>query len=108
MFCSQCGNALSDQAVACPQCGAATAYLAVTQQTAMAYKDRTTYILFGVLLGMIGLPGVHNLYAGHTSRGLVQLLLSVLTCWILWIPMYIWTIVEVCTETVDSDGRPLR
>lgn len=106
MFCSQCGNALTDQAVACPQCGAATAHFPLMQP--VPAKDRTTYILFGVLLGLIGLPGVHNLYAGHTSRGLVQLLVSVLTCWILWIPMYIWTIVEVCTETVDSDGRPLR
>ena len=107
MFCSQCGNALSEQAVACPQCGAATAHFPVVQHQ-VASKDRTSYILLGVLLGIIGFPGVHNLYAGHTSRGLIQLLVSVLTCWILWIPMYIWTIVEVCTETVDSDGRLMR
>ena len=107
MFCNQCGYALSEQAVACPQCGAATAHFPLAQHQA-ASKDRTSYILLGVLPGIIGFPGVHNLYAGHTGKGLVQLLVSVLTCWILWIPIYIWTIVEVCTETVDSDGRLMR
>lgn len=107
MFCSQCGNALSEQAVACPQCGAATAHFPVVQHQ-VAAKDRTVYILLGVLLGIIGFPGVHNLYAGNVGKGLTQLLVSVLTCWILWIPMYIWTIVEVCTETVDSEGRLIR
>ena len=77
MFCSQCGNALSEQAVACPQCGAATAHFPLAQHQA-ASKDRTSYILLGVLPGIIGFPGVHNLYAGHTGKGLVQLLVSVL------------------------------
>ena len=77
-------------------------------QHQVAAKDRTGYILLGVLLGIIGFPGVHNLYAGHVGRWLTQLLVSVLTSWILWIPMYNWTIVEVCTETVDSEGRLMR
>lgn len=109
MYCSHCGQMISDVAVACPHCGAATAKL--PQQTAAAPasgRDRTAYILLGALLGLIGLPGIHNLYAGYTARGLVQLLVSICTCWLLWIPMYIWAIVEICVTTVDADGRPMR
>jgi len=31
---------------------------------------------------------VHNFYAGYNQKGLIQLLVSVLSCWLLWIPMY--------------------
>lgn len=104
MFCTRCGQELVEQAVACTRCGTATAYF---PQVVVQSRSRTAYILLGVLPGLFGFPGVHNLYAGHLARGLVQLLLSVMTCWLLWIPMLIWTIVEVCTVTRDGDGRPM-
>ncbi len=98
MFCRQCGSQIPDQASICTHCGVATISTA---------RNRTTYVLLGALVGFFGFPGVHNLYAGETAKGITQLLLSVLSCWILWIPMYIWTVVEVCTVTTDADGRPL-
>ena len=49
--------------------------------------------------------GVSNLLT--RPEGLAQLLISVLSCWILWIPMLIWAIVEVCTINVDADGNPM-
>lgn len=104
MFCRQCGQQLVDEAVACPQCGVATGYF---QQAVAQGKSRTNFILFGALLGLIGVLGVHNFYAGYNQRGLIQLLVSVLSCWLLWLPMYIWTIVEICTVTVASDGKPM-
>ena len=104
MFCKQCGQQLVDEAVVCPHCGVATGHF---PQVVAQGKSRTSFILFGALLGLIGLPGMHNFYAGYNQKGLVQLLVSVLSCWLLWIPMYIWTIVEICTVTVDSDGKPM-
>ena len=88
----------------CPHCGVATGHF---PQVVAQGKSRTSFILFGALLGLIGLPGIHNFYAGYNQKGLVQILVSVLSCWLLWIPMYIWTIVEICTVTVDSDGKPM-
>lgn len=105
MFCSNCGNTISDPAVACPHCGAATPYFFAA---ASPGKDRNTYVLLGALLGLFGFPGIHNFYAGHKDRGLIQILVTVLSCWLLWLPMYIWTIVEICTETMDGEGHPLR
>ncbi|MCX6919024.1 MAG: GYF domain-containing protein [Verrucomicrobia bacterium] len=63
-------------------------------------KDRVAYILLAVLLGF----GVHNFFAGYTNRGLIQLLVSILTCGLGWFPMWIWGIVEACTVTKDANG----
>jgi TM2 domain-containing membrane protein YozV len=63
-------------------------------------KDRVAYVLLAVLIGF----GVHNFYAGYTNRALIQLLVSILTCGIGWIFMWIWGIVEACTVTKDANG----
>jgi len=62
-------------------------------------KNRTTFILLGVFLGMLG---VHNFYAGYTGRAVGQLCLSVLTAGWLALASWIWAIVEICI--VDKDG----
>lgn len=62
-------------------------------------KSRTTFILLGVFLGMLG---VHNFYAGYTGRAVGQLCLSVLTAGWLAVVSWIWAIVEICV--VDKDG----
>jgi len=114
-FCFSCGSETSPHATLCVKCGCA---LAPTAAAAPAYaparagtpgaKSRMVYVLLGALVGLVGFPGVHNLFAGRTGRGLTQLLVSVLTCWLLWIPMYIWTLVEVCSVTTDAAGRPME
>lgn len=106
MFCAKCGCELPDGSAICSRCGALTRDAGVAGRGGVA-KSRTVYILFGVLLGFFFLPGIHNLYAGYIGRGLTQLLLTVCTCWILWLPIYIWAIVEVCTVEYDSDGNRL-
>ncbi|MEY3958163.1 MAG: hypothetical protein RJA37_766 [Verrucomicrobiota bacterium] len=63
-------------------------------------KDRVAYVLLAVLLGI----GIHNFYAGYTGRGIAQLLLSILTCFILWPFIWIWCIIEACTVTQDANG----
>ena len=77
-------------------------------------KSRVAYILFAVLLGF----GVHNFYAGYTSRAVLQLVLwctgligSVVCCGVgapLLLFVWIWGIAEACTTTVDADGRPFQ
>ena len=63
-------------------------------------KDRVVYVLLAVFLGM----GIHNFYAGYNTRGLIQLLVTLLTCFIGGIPMWIWGIVEACTVEQDANG----
>ena len=101
MICHKCGTPITSVPPRCSQCGMVPLY---AQPVRTARTSRTAYVLLGALLGLCGLPGIHNLYAGYTGRGLTQLLVSVLTCGLLWIPMYIWTIIEICTETMDGHG----
>lgn len=48
----------------------------------------------GILAILLGAYGVHSFYLGNTSRGLVQLLVSMLTCGVGAIAMSIWGILE--------------
>ena len=48
----------------------------------------------GVLAILLGTYGVHSFYLGNTSRGLMQLLISLLTCGFGAILIMIWGILE--------------
>ena len=88
--------------------------------------SRVAYILLGILPGVLAsVFGVHNLVAGHTARGVTQLVLSLVLIWgmacigsvlaftlcisfLVYFGLLIWTIVEVCTVEVDGQGRRFR
>ena len=74
---------------------------AATQPNNSSAKDRVAYVLLAVFLGGIG---IHNFYAGFTNRAIIQLLVSILSCGILWFFMWIWAIIEACTVTQDANG----
>ena len=48
----------------------------------------------GILAILMGTYGIHSFYLGNTSKGLMQLLLSLFTCGIGAIVMLIWGIVD--------------
>jgi len=83
--------------LATPPAPAATAAPA-----ASGAKSKVGFILLGIFLGSLG---IHNFYAGYNKKGLIQLLVTVLTCGIVSFAMWIWAIVEICTVDKDSDGR---
>jgi TM2 domain-containing membrane protein YozV len=64
-------------------------------------KDRVAYVLLAVFLGNLG---IHNFFAGYTSRAVTQLLICLLTCGIGGIGTWIWAIVEACTVEQDANG----
>jgi TM2 domain-containing membrane protein YozV len=64
-------------------------------------KDRIAYVLLAVFLGGLG---IHNFFAGYTSRAVAQLLITILTCGLGAIVTSIWAIVEACTVTKDAKG----
>ena len=66
-------------------------------------KPRVAYVLLGIFLGSLG---IHNFYAGYAGRGVVQLLITLLTGWLI-LPLFvvwIWVLVEVCSVTTDASG----
>ena len=75
-------------------------YHSVPSQHHPDAKDRVAYVLLAVLLGC----GIHNFFAGYTTKGIIQLLVSILSCGILWFFMWIWAIIEACTVTQDANG----
>lgn len=64
-------------------------------------RSRLTYILLGLFLGAFG---GHNFYAGYIKRAVLQLLLTVLTCFFGAIISWIWAIAEICIVNQDDDG----
>ncbi|MEI6248704.1 MAG: TM2 domain-containing protein [Verrucomicrobiota bacterium] len=72
-----------------------------TPNSTAAPKSRTAYILLAVFLGAYG---IHNFYAGDKKAGLIKVLVSLLTCFIGAIPMWIWAIVDAINVKKDVNG----
>jgi TM2 domain-containing membrane protein YozV len=68
-------------------------------------KNRTTFILLGVLLGFFG---AHSFYAGYRTRGFLQLALTIFTAGIGGIAIWIWAIIDICTISRDNLGVNFR
>lgn len=101
MFCRGCGSTISDIAVICPTCGVATG---VPMPYTQAGTSRVGFILMGLFLGLLG---IHNFYAGYTGRGIAQLLVTLLTGWLI-LPIFIvafWVIIEVITVDYDASNK---
>lgn len=77
----------------------------IQQVVVQQSKSRAAYIVLGLFLGGLG---IHNFYAGHTSRGVIQLLLNLFLFWTIIVPVGIgiWVLIEVIA--VDSDGYGYR
>jgi TM2 domain-containing membrane protein YozV len=64
-------------------------------------RSRVVYVLLAVFLGAFG---GHNFYAGYIKKAVIQLCLTVLTCFFGSIISWIWAIVEACIIDQDYDG----
>ena len=73
----------------------------------VTYKSKTLAGVLGIVLGCLG---VHNFYLGYTSKGVVQLLMTLLSCGFLGAVSWIWGIVEgimILSGSINQDGRGL-
>lgn len=73
-FCESCGQVIKKEAELCVKCG-------VRQNTSTSSVDSGAKSkLVAILLGLfVGALGAHNFYLGHTKKGIVQFLITVLT-----------------------------
>jgi len=102
MFCSNCASEMSDKAVVCVKCGVPVAGKFVASGS--SGKSRTAYVVLGIFLGTLG---IHNFYSGYSGKGIAQLLITILTGWLI-VPLlgvWIWNLVEICTVSVDAQGN---
>jgi TM2 domain-containing membrane protein YozV len=93
--CPHCGNRVSMTAERCPQCGGR-----------VRPKSRAIYVLLALLLG--GLFGLHNFYARRWVEGVIQLILTLVTGWLI-VPLFIvviWVLRDCVQIKTDGDGMP--
>jgi TM2 domain-containing membrane protein YozV len=90
LFCTKCGAQNEDSAQNCSQCGAALphiggyqpiqpppAYGAVQDWKAMGADKKLTAGICGILIGSLG---IHKFILGYTTEGIIQIVISVVTC----------------------------
>ena len=69
-------------------------------------KSRLLAGVFGILLGGIG---VHNFYLGNTTRGVIQIVVSCVTCGVGAIWGFVEGILILCRQiNTDAYGIPLK
>ena len=130
-FCAHCGTSLDEGTKFCQNCGsnceAVSAKEAEAPQmnatmvnnpeptvsmnsAAVPGKSRVVAGLLGIFFGSLG---VHNFYLGRTGRAVAQLLITVLSCFLLSFISGIWGFIEsiliLCGNVqVDGNGNPLK
>ena len=68
-------------------------------------KNGVVYVILAFFLCVIGL---HNFYAGYVKRGLIQLLLTLVSPMFMFVPLLLvscWGIIEMLFQNKDAKGR---
>lgn len=69
-----------------------------------AYVPRKSRVVFVLLAIFLGAFGGHNFYAGYVKRAVIQLCITILSCFAGSLVSWIWAIVEACVVNQDDDG----
>ncbi len=129
MFCRNCGNQMDPNAAVCVKCGVPTGHggnfcpncgepcapgAAVCVKCGVAFvspqqvgnKSKMVAGLLGIFLGSIG---VHRFYLGYTGLGIVQIVVTLVTCGLGGLWGFIEGILILCGKTIttDASGAPL-
>ena len=101
-FCKQCGKEIQDNFNNCPYCGAS---IKVVQNTVSTGKSKIVAGMFGLAFGGFG---IHNFYLGYTSRGIIQIFVTLFTCGLGSLWGFAAGILILAGEiNTDSNGNPL-
>lgn len=136
MFCQKCGSQIPEGALSCPACGSAVVQSqpqaeSQYQQAPPQYQQappqyqqappqpqqpvqQKSKLAAGLLAIFVGTLGIHNFYLGYTTKGLIQLLVSLLTFGVGAVAIAIWALIEGIFYltghegyTTDANGIPL-
>ena len=118
-YCKNCGSQLEEGSKFCSNCGSnidsTNNSSTINYDTTNVNVNSKSKIAGGLLGIFLGSLGVHNFYLGYTSKGVAQLLLTLIG-WILCgigpVVAGIWGLIEgilILTGSIDKDaeGNPL-
>lgn len=102
-YCPNCGAETNPEAVICVNCGAS-----LDINAGKSERLRMVAGLLGVLVGGIG---IHNFYLGFTKKGVIQIVVTLVTCGI----GSIWGLIDGILILMgkegydkDADGKVLK
>lgn len=101
-YCANCGQPVSPGAAVCTTCGYATVQAPAVAPNA---KSKLVAGLLGIFLGCYG---VHNFYLGYTGKAVAQVLISVLSCFMLTPVTGIWGLIEgimILCGNINKDAK---
>ena len=105
-YCPNCGNPTDPNAAVCMTCGVAL------DKVAPANPGGKSKLVAGLMGIFFGCFGVHNFILGYNGKAVAQLLITVLSCFVLSPVSAIWGLVEgilILTGEINRDakGQPL-
>lgn len=107
-FCSNCGKELNDGADICLNCGKIINETVKQTNTNPNAKSKVAGGILGIVLGCFG---VHNFYLGFTGKAVAQLLITILSCFILSPISAIWGLIEgimILCGSIDKDANGVK
>jgi TM2 domain-containing membrane protein YozV len=69
-----------------------------------SYTPRKSRVVFVLLAVFLGAFGGHNFYAGYVKKGVIQLCITLFSCFFGSLISWVWAIVEACMVDRDEDG----
>ena len=115
MYCKNCGQQyVTDEAVMCVKCGAQKGTgnnfcpncgVALGAYGPKGEKSKIAAGLLGIFLGAFG---IHNFYLGYTGKAIAQLLITLVSCFILSPVSAIWGLIEgimILCGKIDRDAK---
>lgn len=100
-FCPNCGQPTPPGAAVCVKCG-----MGLQQPIMGEQKSKLAAGLLGIFLGSIG---IHNFYLGFTSKAVIQIIVTVVTCGLGGIWGFIEGILILAgSMNKDANGVPLK
>ena len=118
-FCPNCGRELEDDQKFCPGCGTnqnpdetINQNANVTNETVnISNPDAKSRLVAGLLGIFLGCFGVHNFYLGYNGKAIAQLLITVLSCFVLSGISFIWGLIEailILVGTINTDANGVK
>ena len=105
MYCFNCGSIIKQKAAFCVNCGSRVSSQESAVDVMTSDKTRLAAGLLGIFLGEFG---VHRFYLGYIGIGIIQIIVTLITCGIGGLWGFIEGIIIIANgKWTDAQGRPL-